>query len=342
MALKDIPDQQKVKKLLLKQLAQDRLSHAYLFLGPVGVGQKQLALTLAKTYFCKNKTEDCCDSCLNCQKINHDNHPDVDVIGLKEGKKQLGIDMIREMQRRLAYRPYEGGRRFFIIDNADQMTEEAANSLLKTLEEPPDYATLILIARDENKLLPTIISRCQKLRFSLLSDEILANYFKQNGIKTESLQILIQLAGGSLEKARNLIEKGEILEMRQELLAFLVELDKKSRVEVLEAAGRWAEWLEQDLPLFDLLIDWYRDIIVFEDTKKERLNNIDFYQDIQYFNQLYEKQELLKEIELINSFRQSIKANVKVELALQVLLLKIRTKRCKYEESNRSDISAGR
>ena len=342
MAFADIPDQEKAKRLIKNQLNSQRLSHAYLFLGPEGVGQKELAKTLAKTYFCENMTEDSCEECTQCIKVKHSNHPDFDLLEAEDNKDQIGIDLIRELQKRIAYRPYEAQHRFFIITGADKMTEQAANSLLKTLEEPPDYATLILIAEDESKVLPTILSRCQQVRFEYLSDEILVSYFKQQGIKEENLSLMVRLAKGSLVQAEKIIDNKEIFQKRNQVFQFLVDLANKSRVEVFREVDKWKEWYEEGLPLFDLLIDWYRDIIIVRDVKTDQLNNQDYLDSIKALREKYSKAELIKELELIREVTASINANVKIELALQYLLLKLRIKRCKYEESCRSNISSGR
>lgn len=342
MAFADIPDQEKAKKLIRNQLNNQRLSHAYLFLGPEGVGQKELAKTLAKTYFCENMDEDSCEECTQCIKVKHSNHPDFDFLESEENKDQIGIDLIRDLQKRIAYRPYEAQHRFFIISGADKMTEQAANSLLKTLEEPPDYATLILIAEDESKVLPTILSRCQQVRFEFLSDEVLIKYFKQQGIKEENLKLMVRLAKGSLVQAEKIIDNREIFQKRNEVFQFLVDLADKSRVQVFREVDKWEEWYQEDLPLFDLLIDWYRDIIVVEDVKIGQINNNDYLDSIKFIRNKFSKAELIEELDLIREVSASINANVKIELALQYLLLKLRIKRCKYEESSRSNVSPSR
>lgn len=342
MAFADIPDQRKAKKLIRNQLNNQRLSHAYLFLGPEGVGQKELAKTLAKTYFCENMDQDSCEECTQCIKVRHSNHPDFDLLEAEENKNQIGIDLIRNLQKRIAYRPYEAEHRFFIISGADQMTEQAANSLLKTLEEPPGYATLILIAEDESKVLPTILSRCQQVRFEYLSDDILISYFKQKGVKKENIKLMLRLAKGSLVQAEKIIDNRDIFKKRNNVFQFLIDLPGKSRVEVFREVDKWKEWYDEGLPLFDLLIDWYRDIIVVEDVKNGQISNNDYLNSIKSLRKKYSKVELIKELDLIREVNASINANVKIELALQYLLLKLRIKRCKYEESSRSNISSSR
>ncbi|MFW6378053.1 MAG: DNA polymerase III subunit delta', partial [Bacillota bacterium] len=335
MAFADIPDQEKAKKLIKNQLNSERLSHAYLFLGPEDVGQIELAKTMAKTYFCEIMDEDSCEECTQCIKVRHSNHPDFDLLEAEENKDQIGIDLIRDLQKRIAYRPYEAKHRFFIISGADKMTEQAANSLLKTLEEPPDYATLVLIAEDESKVLPTILSRCQQIRFEYLSDEILISYFKRQGIKDENIKLMVRLAKGSLVQAKNIIDNKEIFKKRTQVFQFLLDLADKSRVEVFREVDKWKEWYGEGLPLFDLLIDWYRDIIVVEDVKNGLVNNDDYLRSIVSLRNKYTRLELIKELDLIREVYASINANVKIELALQYLLLKLRIKRCKYEESSR-------
>ncbi len=166
MGFDGIIGHQRPIRLLKKAILIDHLPQAYLFLGAEGVGKRLTALTLAKALNCEEAKEDCCETCLSCRKIEGLNHPDVTVIR-PEGQF-IRIDSIRQLQRSLNYRPYEGKKRVCILDGADRMKTEGANALLKTLEEPPPDTLLILLATQRDSLLPTIVSRCQQMRFTPL------------------------------------------------------------------------------------------------------------------------------------------------------------------------------
>ncbi|MEK7216302.1 MAG: DNA polymerase III subunit delta', partial [Chloroflexota bacterium] len=147
---------------LQHSLSQDRLAHAYLLVGPEGVGKATLALALAQAVNCL-QPDPPCGECGQCRRIAHGLHPDVTVVTLEEGRREIRINQIRELQVLLNLLPFEGRNRVTIIHDADRMNEEAGNALLKTLEEPPPRVVLALTCRDEEALLPTIRSRCRRV-----------------------------------------------------------------------------------------------------------------------------------------------------------------------------------
>src|SRR5689334_2021482 len=160
---------------LRRSLAGARAAHAYLLSGPAGVGKALLALRLAQALNCERGGPDPCLACRACKRIERGNHPDVRVAGMASQaaglkadeaarQKDLKIDTVRDWQSDISLRPYKGRRRVFILHDAERLTEAAANAMLKTLEEPPPYATIILVANSGGDLLPTIVSRCQPLR----------------------------------------------------------------------------------------------------------------------------------------------------------------------------------
>ncbi|TET38214.1 MAG: AAA family ATPase, partial [Dehalococcoidia bacterium] len=157
---------EKAVALLERSMKGGKLSHAYLFVGPPHVGKMTLAMNLAQALNCRGE-ERPCGECPQCRRIARGVHADVQVIGL-EGRMEIGIDQIREMQHAASLKPFEGRNRVFIIDGADHLSHEAANCLLKTLEEPPPNDQLILLAANERLLLPTVLSRCQKLELGPL------------------------------------------------------------------------------------------------------------------------------------------------------------------------------
>ena len=170
MSFTKLLGQENAVRLLKDDLDSGRIHHAYLFTGITGVGKRTLALEFARALFCEKQEGEACGTCLSCRKIEHSNHPDLNSIAITEGDS-IKIEQIRELQRGLAFRPYERKWKLYIIEDADRMTPEAANSLLKTLEEPPHYGIIILLAREAESLLPTIISRCHVIQLNPLSVE---------------------------------------------------------------------------------------------------------------------------------------------------------------------------
>ena len=183
--------------LLRRALSTGKLSHAYLFNGIDNSGMKEVAIALVEAIFCNGT--DGCGACPSCRKIAGLRHPDLHL--LQPDGAFIKIDQIRELQKELSYRPFEAPKKACIIEDADKMNPSAANAFLKTLEEPPGDAILILMTTQVNAVLPTILSRCQQLRFPSLPTETIASQLRDKGADDDSARIAAALAGGSIERA---------------------------------------------------------------------------------------------------------------------------------------------
>lgn len=328
MSFGDIIGQRSAIKILQEQLEAGRINHAYLFTGKEGVGKKNLAWEFAKALICKGKKLDSCDSCVDCQRIDHFNHPDVRIIAIGENSKQIKIDQIREFQKEIVYKPYESNWKVYIIDQADRMTTQAANSILKTLEEPPEYAVIILLAEEISQLLTTVISRCQQIKLQNISRAMIENYLVAHEIEEKKAGLISRLAEGSLGKALNLVKKEEkFLTTREGLLDFLLTLPEGDTIKIFNRAEEMVKLVKGDFPLFNLLSTWYRDIMIYKQGKEKGIINYDYLQGIKNQAQEYTITELISIIELINKYQGYIVRNVRKDLVLQVILLKIRAKR---------------
>ncbi len=326
MSFSKIIGQQDAVKIMQDALKSGRINHAYLFAGKEGTGKKSLAYEFARAIFCQESRSDSCDQCLSCRKIEHGNHPDLKYINTDEESKVIKIEQIRELQMDLAFKPYESSHKVYIIDNAAAMTLQAANSLLKTLEEPPTYAVIILLATEIEHLLPTVVSRCQLVKLSLIPRELIRKYLKREGIKEEQTRLFSMLAAGSLGRALQLAQDENFFNFRKNILDFLMNLPDTGTVEIFKQVDEMVKALDENYPLFDLLSSWYHDIIMREKGNKEEIVNYDYLRGIEK-QQGYSLPELIAIIELINEYYNYIKSNVKTDLALQVLFLKIRAKR---------------
>ena len=204
--------------LLRRSVQRGRLAHGYAFHGPPGVGRRLVARKLAQALFCEQVPDDdldACGRCPSCKQIAAGSHPDLLEVGLPPGKKTIPLDaLVGEKEKRgreglcyeLAMRPLAAPRRVAIIDDADLLAVEGANALLKTLEEPPAGAILILIAESPESLLPTIRSRCQPLHFVPLPDPVLVDLLVEQGEDATAAESIAPLAGGSLQTARQLLD----------------------------------------------------------------------------------------------------------------------------------------
>ena len=264
---RDILGQDWVVSHLKSAMLGGRLSHAYLFLGPEGVGKAATARALAAALNCTQPAEDgdACGTCPSCRRLHAGTHPDFLVISPEESKAQIRIEQIRELRRLTAYPPLGGGWRVVLIKPAEALSapnDAAANALLKTLEEPPDRHLLVLTARGEAELLPTIVSRCHKLAFAPLPSALIIRELEnRRGLPRSQAALVAALSGGSLGRAL-VLDPAELVRQRDQVLSDLTQLNRGSTGAVLE----WAQRLTKnraDLDNFLLLAQlWYRDLLL--------------------------------------------------------------------------------
>jgi len=240
--LDQIQGQERVIALLRHAIATNRLAHAFVFAGPAGVGKRTTALALARAVLCSDAPGAGCGTCIECRLIGAGSHPDVFLEDLATAQAEratatvVSIEQIRRVSASLAMRPVRGPYKVGIIDQAERLTAEAQNALLKTLEEPRGQATLVLVASNLDALLPTIRSRCQRLSFVPLADELVASLLEGEGIDATAARRAAALAAGSLDRARELAS-GASWERCEELRARLDGLERLTIPERLDLAA---------------------------------------------------------------------------------------------------------
>ena len=193
------------KKILSKSILTNSVSHSYIFSGISGIGKFLFAKEFAKAILCTGEPKPC-NICKSCESIENGNNPDLVIID--EQANSIKTEQIKELTSDVLEKPIKGSKKIYIINNSENMTKEAQNALLKTLEEPPEYAVIILVTSNENLLLNTIKSRCIKILFSNLSDEEILEYFERN--HEDISKTMVSTFGGSIERAINLKDKDEI------------------------------------------------------------------------------------------------------------------------------------
>ena len=252
MSFQDIKGQDRAINILQGYIQHLTLRGSYLFTGQEGIGKKLVAKTLAKAVNCENGTSDSCDKCPSCVKIDKSQHPDVHII--QEDNAQIKIDAIRQMQREINLRPYEARFKVFIIDNAHNLTAEAANSLLKMLEEPPANTIIILISDKPTLLFKTIISRCKILKFSSLPRMSLERILKQDyALDSHAAHFLAYFSEGRIGRALKLKDTQILREKNRIIDNFSI--SRKPRLEDLPIQEK------EDLRnCFNILATWFRDI----------------------------------------------------------------------------------
>lgn len=305
---------------LEKSIANNRLAHAYLFYGPKHIGKTRVAEYFISRLFCRNEKSPC-GQCVSCQQILKRIHPDVFWLSGSLKKEKTGIEQVRQVQEFLFSSPFAASYKIAIIEGADNLTLQAANSFLKVLEEPPKRSIVILITRSFNDLLPTLRSRCQILRFSFpLKDEIITHlreYFSLN--KKESSEILnlsLGQPGLAIEFARN----AEKIKQKRELInQFISLLNENSAEDKFKLAGLIMDSETSPERGLDNLLIVARDLIL---TKLGIPPSNGFFEkQLKILSQKYSQKNLQAFIENILQTRLFLAANVNPKMAVENLLI---------------------
>ncbi len=263
-------------------LTNQRLHHAYLFVGPEGVGKRTVAIALAKAIHCSNSAGDFCGECIHCASIVDGNHADVRIIEPLAGKKEISIRQVRDLERDLRYRSFTGKRKIAVIDPAALMNASAQNALLKTLEEPPDNSLMILVTPNAGALLPTLRSRCLRLSFAPLPRTEVVGFLRAKyGVPADDAEFLAAISMGSIGVALTLDQQAFIAKRRiwTDLLASLKANDYRASI---AAAEMLAVNREEALEFLRWAESWYRDLLIHRVTDKpDDLVNLDILAQIE-------------------------------------------------------------
>jgi len=269
MAFKDIVGNERIKHILRLALQKRRVPNSLLFCGPEGVGMREMALTLAKALLCDEKGEDACEVCASCRsiKLETDENRCPDFIVYTPDKDVIKIEFMRELKELAYIKPMLGGRRVFIVDEAEKMNEPAANAILKILEEPPSFTYIILITTNPDLILDTIKSRCRTLSFSPISQSDIEKALRDKGLDENKAKILSVLSRGNLEQALDM-DWAEVSERRQaawRLFRALVRRENAS--EFLESYGYLKRKdAEKELPaVLEIFSSFGRDLILIKE-----------------------------------------------------------------------------
>jgi len=320
MTFEQILGHQSQKEILRRALASDRLAHAYLFEGPEGIGKRLMALGVARAVFCSRGTG--CGDCVACRKVDHHNHPDLHLLEV-EGTS-IKIDQVRELQRSLSLRPLEAKKKICLINGAEYLNPAAGNALLKTLEEPPGDALIILLSAHPDRLLSTIRSRCQRLPFRRLQRDVLQQVLQQQlGIGDAESHVLSALAEGSFKKAFGK-DRRLYLEQRRELLRELTALTGGSILPRFEFAEKLAGQKEQLQEILGIFQTFYRDLLLHKHGRPENeWVNLDLREKIERVARLETEESLLFKLDALAATRLQLEHNVNRQLAMEVLLQRL-------------------
>ncbi len=317
----DFVGQEQLVIFLKKRLQEEKLHQALLFVGPAGSGKKTLALFLGAALNCADRKEPPCGQCLSCRKTTTLTQPDLRIIS-REGSN-IRIEQIRRLKEETVSRPYEGRKRVWIIDGAEDMSVPAANSFLKLLEEPPEYVNFILLTSRAQALLPTIKSRCQIFTFKAVAEEKLAEFLvERENCSLNKARTFASLAGGVVGQAVAMVTDENFQALRSQVASFFSRLQENEKGETFPLAEELSK--EKNLKLFlSLWLLFLRDVLIYRQLGRQKvLYNIDFLASLEQVNS--SETGLLKAIEIVLMAQKKMITPINLKLMLGVFLLELK------------------
>ncbi|MCH5272957.1 MAG: DNA polymerase III subunit delta' [Lachnospiraceae bacterium] len=319
---KDVIGHEQLILHLQNAVRQKKVSHAYLFCGEEGSGKRLIAEAFAKTLLCEKGGIAACGTCKSCRQIESGNHPDFKAV-VRE-KASLGVKEIREQVTSDAQiKPYSSDYKVYLIDEAEKMTEEAQNALLKTIEEPRSYAVFLILTGRQEMLLPTILSRCISLSlYPVATEKIKRFLMERRGVPDYLAESAAVFSGGLVGRAVRYAESETFIEQRNEVLRLVKYIDEMTMAEVMETVKLFAAHKESAGEYLDLILLWYRDVLLFKAAKD--VNSLLFRDEQEaVFAQAQKRsfENLQRIVDAIEQVKQRLKSNVNFENAVELLLL---------------------
>ena len=328
MGFNNIIGHEEIIRHLKNAIEAGKISHSYIFTGEKGSGKKLLAGTFAATLQCEAGGTEPCQKCDSCKKAMGKNHPDIIMVN-HEKPGTITIDEIRDQViHDVDIRPYYSPYKIYIIADADMMTPQAQNALLKTIEEPPEYAVIMLLTNNIGGLLPTIQSRCVRLDLKVVNDDLVKKYLMEHlHVPDYQAEIDASFAQGSIGKAKEAATSQEFAEMTQNALRILKYANTMEVYELSDAIKNLSAEKQNINDYLDIFQFWFRDVLMFKATRE--IDNLVFKQEINYIKEqakVRSYENLEKILDSIQKTKVRLKANVNFELALELLFLTIREK----------------
>lgn len=297
MSFDNLIGNDKIKNVLNESIKNENILHSYLFYGVEGIGKKLFALNFAKMILCNNKNDKPCGKCKSCIEFDSRNNPDFFLI--EPDGNSIKIDQIRQIQKNILEKPINSLKKVYIIDNADTMTKEAQNSLLKTLEEPQEFIVIILIASNENNILATVKSRCTKMYFQKLSDINIKTFINEKFNNINLDENMLKLCDGSISKSIKVIEKISILNQIKLIVDSLDAMDELNIINQNEVFYNNKEDI-------NLLLD-YMYVLLFEKINTNKVN----------------KNNYINAMELVQNAKYKLSNSNNYDMTIDNMLIKI-------------------
>ncbi len=321
---KDIIGQEQIKDHLTHTIEQGKISHAYVINGERFSGKEFIANVFAMALQCEHPDGvEPCQQCHSCKQALSGNQPDI-IRVTHEKPNTIGVDDIRtQINTDIAIKPYSSPRKIYMIQEGEKMTAQAQNALLKTLEEPPAYAVILILTTNMDALLPTILSRCVVLNMKPVRDDLVKKYLMEElQIPDYKANVCVAFARGNLGKARQLASSEEFDHIKEEAVSMLKYVQDMEINEMLAAIKKIQEYKFDVEDYLDILAIWYRDVLLFKATNDA--NHLIFKEEIQYIKKCADRcayegiEDILKALDKAKS---RLKANVNFELTMELLLM---------------------
>ena len=326
MGFEEILGNEMVKDHFKKAIQNHKISHAYILTGEAGMGRKSIANAFAMTLLCEKGGSEPCMICHSCKQVMSGNHPDL-IYVTHEKPGSIGVDDVREqINDTIMIRPYSSYYKIYIVDEAEKMTVQAQNALLKTIEEPPAYGIIILLTTNADTFLQTILSRCVRLDFRPLRDTLVTQYLQEKYDLTDyECRFATAFAQGKIGRAVTIATSKEFAQLKEEVMHVIRYAKEMTTAEIMAEVKNIANYKLTIDDYLDLMAMWYRDVLVFKSTKDS--NALIFKDEMsllaeQAKNCSYEGlEDILKSIDKV---KLRLKANVNFDLVIELLIMAIK------------------
>ncbi len=321
----DIIGQEQIKEHLQNALAAKKISHAYIINGEKSSGKEFIAKVFAMALQCERGDTEPCQECHSCKQALSGNQPDI-IRVTHDKPNTISVDDIRgQINGDVAIKPYSSPYKVYIVNEAEKMTQQAQNALLKTLEEPPEYAVILLLTTNVNALLPTILSRCVVLNMKPVADAKVRKFLMEElRVPDYKADVCVAFARGNVGKAKALASSEDFENIKNEALSLLKYIHDMELHEMVAAIKKISEYKLEINDYFDIMAIWYRDVLLFKATKDA--NHLVFREELGALRKCaqrssYEGIETV--IRALDTAKQRLEANVNFELVMELLFLTI-------------------
>ncbi len=322
----DIIGQEQLKEHIQNAITTNKVSHAYIINGERNAGKEFIARIFAMTLQCEKGGTEPCNECHSCKQTSSHNQPDIVYIS-HEKPNSIGVEDIRgQINNDIGIKPYSSPRKIYIMNEGEKMTPQAQNALLKTLEEPPEYAVIMILTDNVEALLPTIISRCVVLHMKPVSDKLVKQYLMEElGVPDYKANICVAFARGNIGKAKLLASSEEFEKVKDEAITLVKYINDMEIHEIVKAIKKIMEYKLDVNDYLDILTVWYRDVLLFKATKD--MNSLVFKNEIQQIRRVadrstYEGIETI--VSALQQAKRRLEANVNFDLTMELMLLTIK------------------